>query len=176
MNTDKARERMLKLLALARRGEGGERDNAQRFLDRMLQKHGLTLADLDDQEQPTEWQRFAYGKDMERRLLEQVLSMVLKVNEFSYRQDKKAIHVKVTKAQHIEIELHFRAYQRELKSVLEHAFIAFVQRNDIFSGVASDDAQRKKYSADDLAQIMALMSAMPRTEVRRQLGFAGEHA
>jgi len=173
MNTDKARERMLKLLALARRGEGGERDNAQRFLDHMLQKHGLTLDDLEDQEQPSSWQKFSYGTSMDRRLLEQVLFKVLKVDSFKFRQGRMSFEVCVTKAQHIEVELYYQAYRAELQSVLEHTYVAFVQRNEIFSDLGCDDDKPSRFTEEDLEQIMALMSAMPRTQVHRQIGHTG---
>ncbi len=37
-----------KLKAMAERGESGERYNAQRQLDRIMQKHGITKEELDD--------------------------------------------------------------------------------------------------------------------------------
>jgi len=173
MNNDKARQRMLKLLALARRGEGGERDNAQRFLESMLKKHGMTLADLDEDCQEAEWKCFPIKTAQDRRLLVQVAGMVLKSNSLDLRQQrgKKNVWIEVTKAQHLEIELHYRAFNRDLKKVQEQAFIAFISRNDIFSGVRDDDHAPPKYSAADLAAIAAMMEGMSRTAVHRPLEY-----
>ncbi len=43
---NKVVEKAVKLYALATRGEGGERENAQRMLTALLSKHGLTESDL----------------------------------------------------------------------------------------------------------------------------------
>lgn len=176
MNDDKARQRMLKLLALAKRGEGGERENAQRFLESMLKKHGMTLADLDEEALSPDWMKFPLKTALDRRLLAQVAAMVLKSNSFLSRQyrGEKAIWLNVTKAQFLEIELHYRAFQRDLKKALEQAYIAFVNRNDIFSGVASDADAPCPHSAEDLAAISAMMQGMPRTAVRREIGYTTE--
>lgn len=174
MTNDKARQRMLKLLALARRGEGGEKDNAQRFLESMLKKHGMTLSDLDEEERSLEWMKFPIKTAQDRRLLVQVASMVLESNSFITRQyrGEKAIWLNVTKAQCVEIELHYRAFQRDLKKTLEQAYIAFINRNDIFSGEKANPDEPCHHSAEDLAAIAAMMKGMPRTSVRREIGHA----
>ncbi|CAM4080266.1 DUF2786 domain-containing protein [Bordetella tumbae] len=171
MNNDKARQRMLKLLALARRGEGGESDNAQRFLESMLKRHGMTLADLGEDDQATEWMKFPFRTVQDRRLLAQVASMVLRTNSLPSREyrGEKALWLQITKAQFLEIELHFRAFNRDLKKALELAFIAFINRNDIFSGVASDDSSPPQHSMEDMAVVAAMMAGMPRTAVHREL-------
>lgn len=174
MNNDKARQRMLKLLALARRGEGGERDNAQRFLESMLKKHGMTLVDLDEDDQEAEWKCFPIKTSQDRRLLVQVTCMVLKSNSVDMRQQrgKRNVWIKVTKAQLLEIELHYRAFSQDLKKILELAWVAFVNRNDIFSGVQDEGSAPPKYSAEDLAAATAMMNGMPRTSVRRPLEYS----
>lgn len=178
MTNDKARQRMLKLLALARRGEGGERDNAQRFLESMLKKHGMTLADLDEDCQEADWMCFSVKTAQDRRLLIQVAGMVLKSNSLDTRQQrgKKNIWIEVTKTQFLEIELHYRAFNRDLKKAQELAFIAFISRNDIFSGLRDDDDAPPKHSAADLAAVAAMMAGMPRTAVHRPLEYVAEGA
>lgn len=174
MNNDKARQRMLKLLALAKRGEGGERDNAQRFLASLLKKHGMTLADLEDEAVAAEWMKFPLKTAQDRRLLVQVASMVLKSNSLTSKQyrGQKALWLHVTKPQYVEIELHYRAFKKDLEKALELAFVAFINRNDIFSGVEADGDAPCKYSAEDLAAAAAMAAGMPRTSVRRELGYA----
>jgi len=173
MTNDKARQRMLKLLALARRGEGGEKDNAQRFLESMLKKHGMTLADLDEDDHAPDWMCFPIKTAQDRRLLVQVAGMVLKSNSFITRQyrGKKNVWLKVTKAQFLEIELHYRAFSRDLKKALDLAYLAFISRNDIFSGVPEESDGPHKYSEEDLAAAAAMMQGMSRTSVRRPIKY-----
>lgn len=174
MNNDKARQRMLKLLALAKRGEGGERDNAQRFLGALLKKHGMSLADLEDDGLAAEWMKFPLKTVQDRQLLVQVAGMVLKSNSMPSRQyrGQKALWLHVTKPQYVEIELHYRAFKKDLEKALELAFIAFINRNDIFSGVKEEGDAPCKYSAEDLAAAAAMAAGMPRTSVRREIGYA----
>lgn len=54
IDRDKILAKASRLLAMAERGESGERDNARRMLNDMLDKHGLTLDELDDN-QPKWW-------------------------------------------------------------------------------------------------------------------------
>ena len=54
MDRDKILDKAARLLAMAERGEPGERDNARRLLGEMLDKHGLTMDELDDN-QPKWW-------------------------------------------------------------------------------------------------------------------------
>ena len=42
------KERLKKLYALALRGVGGEKEQAQAILDKLLKKYAMTLDDLDD--------------------------------------------------------------------------------------------------------------------------------
>ncbi|WP_157838768.1 hypothetical protein [Achromobacter sp. DH1f] len=172
MNTDKARGRMLKLLALARRGEGGERDNAQRFLDRLLKQHGMSLEDLENEQQPTEWQRFTYKTAFGHRLLIQVISMVLGQNSFNSRvkRGRKGFEVQVTKAQHVEIDLYYRAFQRDLDKAMEHTFAAFINRNKVGADTPQEEDRPSKYSDEERWQIMQMMDAMPKTSIQRQIG------
>ena len=43
------KERLKKLYALALRGVGGEKEQAQAILDKLLKKYAMTLDDLDDE-------------------------------------------------------------------------------------------------------------------------------
>ncbi len=172
MTTDKARERMLKLLALARRGEGGERDNAQRFLNRLLKQHNLSIEDLEEEGQPAEWQKFTYKTAFGQRLLVQVIGMVLGRHTFDTRvkRGRKGFEVQITKAQHVEIDLYYRAFQRDLEQAMKHTFVAFISRNGIGVDAPQEDDGPSKYSDEERWQIMQMMAAMPKTNVRRQIG------
>lgn len=43
MNDENVKARIRKLLALAERGVGGEKETANRMLNKMLDRHGMTL-------------------------------------------------------------------------------------------------------------------------------------
>ena len=68
------RERLLERLrgvkTLAEQGNPGERDNAAALLVKLMEKHGITDADLEGAEIQTYWIR--YKTEYERKLLHQL--------------------------------------------------------------------------------------------------------
>ena len=73
------RERLLeklgKVKALADRGEGGEKESAERTLAVLMKRYGITEEDLEDTKATIHWIR--YKTDWERRLLGQLAYMHL---------------------------------------------------------------------------------------------------
>ena len=73
------RERLLeklgKVKALADRGEGGEKESAERTLAALMKRYGVTEEELEDTRATIHWIR--YKTDWERRLLGQLAYMHL---------------------------------------------------------------------------------------------------
>lgn len=63
------KERLKKLYALALRGVGGEKEQAQAILDKLLKKYAMTLDDLDD-EVIQEYDLEYHGKEQDRILMQ----------------------------------------------------------------------------------------------------------
>ena len=61
---------MLKIKALADRGVGGEAETAAALLDRLMDKYGVTEADLSDDVK--ELHEFRYSKPFEDKLIIQI--------------------------------------------------------------------------------------------------------
>jgi hypothetical protein len=171
MNDERLRSRLKKLLALAKRGEGGEKENAQRFLETLLQRHGLTLADLDDEAAPRIEASFNYRNEMERRLLMQVVFMVLNVSKVNYRhiaRGRTAIF-SLTRAQVAEVQAFYDAYRPELHKTLERAFLAFAHTNRIYGAERDDGSAPPDRPKEELDAIIAMMRGMRPTQVSRAL-------
>jgi hypothetical protein len=169
MNNPKIKERLLKLLALAQRGVGGEKKNAQRFLERELKKHGLTIADLDDSHSPTIDCLFSFKNKTERQLLVQILCMVTQSKTISSRRPRNAkkILVELTTVQKFEVDMFYSAYKRDLAKTLDNALTAFIAKNHIYSGVNSDEPEQSTLSKEDEFEIMLMMEGIRKTEVRQ---------
>ena len=56
--SDKIHIKLIKLLALAERGVGGEKVNAQRMLEKLMKRHGIEMSDLAGEKIETRWFRF----------------------------------------------------------------------------------------------------------------------
>lgn len=169
-------ERMKKILALARRGIGGEKTTAEAMLQKLLAKYSMTVADLENEAQPIEKREFKYATEYDRRLLSQIVASVLETRSLTSwrRRGKKIILYELTALQYAEVDVRYNAYRGALRKELDKAsgrvYAAFVQANDL--GVGRDDDDDSLPPDIDLAEleaIVALMRTMEPTPIYRQL-------
>ena len=170
MNIDdeKLQARLRKLLALAERGEGGEKENARRMLDKMLERHGLTIHDLTDERREIRW--FPAPKAFDSRLAAQILAKVCGTSDISLYKSKgrqKQVGVEVTPAEAVEFEIHYDTLRQALAEHFKDAFAAFVQANRLYAPSRQDDAECS-LSERDFA-VMQMASAITPTPVHQRL-------
>lgn len=106
-------EKIKKIKALADRGVGGEKMNAQATLERLMQEHGITEADLELEKVETEW--FTYHDELERRILGQVIYSVTGKQPFGCvgaetGRKRKKRGADCTAAQRLEIEFNYNFF------------------------------------------------------------------
>ncbi len=134
------REELLKRLerikALADRGVGGEKENAEALLQRLMQKYNITEEDIEKKVERIYWIR--YKTDLERKLIYQIAykhcgsgHACRGVGTYSGRS-KKLIGVTCTPSIYIEVEADFEFYREALKEDLDIFMQAFIHKNDIF--------------------------------------------
>lgn len=134
------RERLLEKLAavkaLADRGVGGEKTAAEQRLRYLMQKHGITEADLEDAGVRLYWIR--YKTEYERKLLYQLAYKYTGsghahgcVGTYTGRSRKK-VGINCTPAQYIEIEADFEFYRAALAEEMELFYTAFINKNGLF--------------------------------------------
>lgn len=169
-------ERMKKILALARRGVGGEKVTAEAMLAKLLDKYGMTVEDLEGEQHAIERHWFTYRTEIERKLLVQIVANVLNSSAITRwkRRGKRMIGFDLTAFQHAEVDVRYEAYRKPLQKELEKAtsriYSAFVQANDLGVDRSDDDDHpRPEVDMDELMAIMALMRTMKPTPVHRQL-------
>ncbi|WP_324825094.1 DUF2786 domain-containing protein [Sinanaerobacter sp. ZZT-01] len=63
-------EKIKKLQVLAERGLDGERENAEKMVEILMKKHGISTVDLEEEKE--NYYLFAYNGKTERQLLIQV--------------------------------------------------------------------------------------------------------
>ena len=146
------KERLIKRLegvrALAQKGVGGEKENAERILADLMARYGITDADLEESREETYFIR--YGTPYERRLLYQLAYMHLGpghaggvVGKYTNRPRKK-VAITCTPANYIEIEADYEFYRKALAEDMDLLYSAFINKNDLFpppelAGEPSDD-------------------------------------
>ncbi len=141
-------DRLNKLLAMAKLGEGAERDSAQRLLERELAKAGLTLADLEKPaERTTHWFTHKRG-GAERKLLNQLAYAVLGKSysgtwtHTAGRGRHTLSGVDCTDAEAVEIKFLFDAHRVALEKAMERAVTAYIMANNIFPADAKENPSR----------------------------------
>lgn len=169
---EKTIERMRKLLELARRGVGGEAANAERFLSKMLAKHGMTLSDITDSDQERGEVSFKWRSQEERKLLLQIISKVLDSADFPTWavRGKKVLIVELTPAEHAEVLMHRAALAPALQAHMKRAMTAFIQVNKLYPATAREaETPREPIDKAELAAIMQMMSATQPVAVRKAI-------
>lgn len=151
-----------KIRALAERGVGGEADNAEEILRRLMEKYGVSEDELDEEERRRH--DFEYHGKEQEKLLRQVVYKV--TGDYAYnlvyrasgRRVKTQLGADCTAAEKVEIEFLFdfysRLWERERKAFLE----AFIQKHRIFA--IRDDIEPQEVSREELLKMQALMMGM----------------
>lgn len=141
------RRRIDKLRALAERGVGGEKETAQRKLDKLLKDNGLTLESLTSEE--THYYLFSYTNEHTRKLLNQVMYKVMGGEQRVYRSKGKRMKIGLfcTSSQKVEIELDYEFYRNLFDAEVGNLLTAFIQKQEIFP----DDCPVSTINLDELS-------------------------
>ena len=131
-------QRLKKLKALAERGIGGEKENAQALLEKLCEKYGISLDQIESSdERKTRWFTFL-RKPFHRKLLFQCIFKTIPDGDRKvYRRgippgQTSELGVDCTDAEAIEIELDYSFFSKCFESEIERFYDMFVQKNDIF--------------------------------------------
>ncbi|GAB6071550.1 hypothetical protein JCM30760_26480 [Thiomicrorhabdus hydrogeniphila] len=174
---EKIIEKAKKLLLLAEQGVGGEKVNAEKFLHRLLAKHGIKISDLNDTK-TEEFRIKIKGKKLHTKLLAQICySVNPDVALFSTRGNRSAFVIESTKSDFIEIELKYtiyaKAFDEQLSTLSNDFYLAFIQKNKIFPtkkkesdkvATRPSEAEREK-----MQRVMSLADGIEVTPVNKAI-------
>jgi hypothetical protein len=173
--SEKLLDRLRKIQALARHGVGGEKENAERMLARLLDLHNLTIEDLDGESKMIEW-RFKADSGFDIRLVNQIIFKVTNVCNYRiYKYNGKAglYGCELSAAQAIECEAILAILRPALEDHFQIAFSAFVQSNQIFGDSPAEDQGDKEETPEDRARTFAIMQMMlgtKKVDLLKQIG------
>lgn len=175
---ERIKTKLQKLLALARQGVGGEKDNARSVLSKLLAKHGLTLADLDDASEARVTRWFRPKGAHERTLLSHcVLATVPNWDRAVWRhKSSNERGYELTTAEFAQVELLFEIHRKALakyvKKQMQVALLAYLSTNRLYAQGTADSNERENsggLSPEDLAAIMGMMAGLRPTPVFKAL-------
>lgn len=137
-----------KLIELAKRGVDGEKINAQEMLNRIMEKHGITFEDIEE-----ETKKFFEIRVMKKheRLFCQVLSTIVGNKLKIYNSHKQRYKlVELTTAQYIELECKFNFYKKVYDDEMESFFLAFIHVNGLLpNNVDKNDIAKKPLTPEE---------------------------
>lgn len=151
-----------KIRALAERGVGGEADNAEEILRRLMEKYGVSEDELNEEERRRH--DFEYHGKEQEKLLRQVVFKV--TGGYAYnlvynapgRKVKTKLGADCTAVEKVEIEFLFDFYTRLWERERAAFLSAFIQKHRIFA--IRDDIEPQKLSREELLKMQALMLGM----------------
>ena len=167
-------ERIRNVYKLANSGVGGEKQNAEALLQKLLKKHHLTLDDIE--ENKPEYHEFEVHGQYERKLLVQVAFKVLnepatiyrvRVGE-SYRYSPTRFSLYCTNAQFIEIDFLLNFYIDQWKIAMDDMMMAFIQKHEIF-GDKIEGLEPTKMSVEESMRIGSIMAGINQATPYRQI-------
>ena len=118
-----------------------------------------------------EW--FRYKDNLQRRLLNQIIYMILgNVDKYQRAGGRhKLVGVYCTAAQRIEIEMNFEFFRNAMEKELETFYTAFCNKNRLFP---PEEMAREKTSEDEISNLEALkigmmMEGMERHTIKKMI-------
>lgn len=143
-----------KLKALADKGVGGEKTNAEKMLVDLMNKHQLTLADIDGEEV----KEYFFKVDEEFNDLFYQITKSVNRDIPVYRYTKSIVRqhilkgnheIKCTVAEYIEIEQSFDIYCKLYKEELKTFYEAFIHANSIYPKTKEDEKKSLHELSDE---------------------------
>ena len=133
MDNDKLEAKLLKIKALAERGEGGEKESAIKLYDKLLKKYDIDEKSLQKDKLSKHW--FGYENEIEENLLVQIFYMVTGDSEYFRRHSRthgSQCGCFCTDFENTEIHFYFEFYKDALNQELEAFLMAFKLKNHLF--------------------------------------------
>ncbi len=162
---ESVRIRLLKVLALARQGVGGERENAEALLEKLLRKHSMTLADLEGSGESAQVRVWIGASDAEERIVLSQLAIRLfgTKRKLWTQQGRFDVGLDVTSSEKVAIEIAWEVYREAFAEARRALVLGFCFRHDLYAADDSvtemSDEERKRGR-----QAMALAGVLPKVE------------
>jgi hypothetical protein len=167
-------EKLRKIKELAERGIGGEMKTARAMLESLLEKHGLTISDLESEVKTA--REFSIRSKAEHQILVQILFMVAeKPDLFGYKNKPKKLYSNLTDLEYLQIkplvDFHISQYRKELRKFQKTLLDAYIHKHDLFSHKDSepDSSDKAPLSYEELKSLLSAMQNLEDVHYRKQL-------
>ena len=128
-------ELLKKIKALAERGIGGEKENAEKLLKKLMQEHNIKEEDLDEETIkvfPFKMPKFYNSTKLAGQVFYSIVGFEVNNGKGFYTNGLKQLYIKCTAAEFVEFEAKFKFYSYHFKNDLKTFYHAFIEANKIF--------------------------------------------
>ena len=166
MASEKNIQLLRKIAALAERGVGGEKDTAQKKLAKLMQKYGVSDADLEGDE--VGYHEFRYSGENERQILRQIFYQINHDREVRYirsgRGSRSTLFFVCTEAEAVEARVKFEFCRELLK--------CFIQKHELFR--RDPDAPIGRLDPETEFRMCQMINGMQDRTFARTIGYSGD--
>lgn len=157
------RMRLLKVLRLAQAGVGGERENAEVLLEKLLRKHSMSMADLEgalDQPRTLVWLP-ALSED-ERTVCAQLVLSMFGIDRKAWQNPgTQDLGVDVTASEHAALTIAWEVYRAAFAEARQALVIGFCFKHGLFAAEGGTAAAPSPEDLARTARALALADVLP---------------
>ncbi len=163
-----------KIKALADRGVGGEKENAQKLLKELMQKYNINEEEISEdiiKEFDIKMPKVYNASELANQVLYSIVGKENGENKglYSWKRTKQYF-IRCTAAEFLEFEAKLKFYAHHFKKELEMFYAAFVQANGIFPPPNKTKASSGKSSlTEEDMKMLALASNLEKHEYLLQI-------
>lgn len=164
----KLKSRMLKILALAKQGVGGEQENAERMLEVLCKKHGVSLDELEGAH--IERRRFYVNSKFEESLLCQVVDLfvddeVRRNRMWLNKARSRAREFDLTDGEFAQVKVGLETYKAAWLDQVDLFFSAFVHKNRIYGNREREQKELTDEQILRAKKVSRMMGAASKVDV-----------
>lgn len=165
MSSDDIRTRLLKVLRLAQEGVGGERENAAVLLEKLLRKHGMTMADLEAAEQAATRVWLPASDNDESTVLSQVAISLFGTGRKLWRQSGRFdIAIEVTPSEHAALTIAWDVYRAAFAEARHALVLGFCVKHSLFSPTSEASSNMSPEDRARAERALAMAETLPVVE------------
>lgn len=165
MPSDDVRTRLLKILRLAEQGVGGERENAAVLLEKLLRKHGMTMADLEGAELQSTRAWFAASDCDESTVLSQVAISLFGTGRKLWRQRGQFdIALDVTASEHAALTIAWDVYRAAFAEARHSLVLGFCVKHSLFATESGSSPDMSPEARERAERALAMAETLPAVE------------
>ena len=163
-----------KLNELAKRGEGGERQNAAEKLQALCEKYGFSLEEIEEEQK----QSFIFylSKSIKDRFINQVMASVSNDCQwFEYvksdKRGQKRLRIEnVTKQEFLEIISKIEFFWNDYNEQMEVFYKAYVQKNKLYrKPKETEEKEEKELTLEEKQELLKMFNMMEGIERKTNL-------